>query len=79
MSTVDVVVVNGDKVSKKGSAELPAELFDVQVNVPLIHQVVVAQQAAARPDTGLLSLLSAGTYLATRGRDSPQQVPGSST
>jgi len=30
-----------------------------------------AQQAAARPDTGLLSLLSAGTYLATRGGDSP--------
>ncbi|TWD79507.1 LSU ribosomal protein L4P [Kribbella amoyensis] len=51
MSTVDVVVVKGDKVSKKGSAELPAELFDVQVNVPLIHQVVVAQLAAARQGT----------------------------
>jgi large subunit ribosomal protein L4 len=31
--------------------ELPAEIFDVQVNVPLIHQVVVAQQAAARQGT----------------------------
>ncbi|ADB35133.1 ribosomal protein L4/L1e [Kribbella flavida DSM 17836] len=51
MSTVDVVVVKGDKVSKKGSAELPAELFDVQVNIPLIHQVVVAQLAAARQGT----------------------------
>ncbi|TDO49330.1 large subunit ribosomal protein L4 [Kribbella sp. VKM Ac-2527] len=51
MSTVDVVVVKGDKVSKKGSAELPAELFDVQANVPLIHQVVVAQLAAARQGT----------------------------
>jgi len=51
VSTVDVVVVKGDKVSKKGSAELPAELFDVQVNIPLIHQVVVAQQAAARQGT----------------------------
>ena len=51
MSTVDVVVVNGDKVSKQGSVELPAELFDVQVNVPLIHQVVVAQLAAARQGT----------------------------
>ena len=51
MSTVDVVAVNGDKVTKKGSAELPAELFDVQVNIPLIHQVVVAQLAAARQGT----------------------------
>jgi large subunit ribosomal protein L4 len=30
------------------SVDLPAEIFDVQVNIPLIHQVVVAQQAAAR-------------------------------
>jgi large subunit ribosomal protein L4 len=51
MSTVDVLVLKGDKVSKKGSAELPAELFDVQVNIPLIHQVVVAQLAAARQGT----------------------------
>jgi large subunit ribosomal protein L4 len=51
VSTVDVVAVKGDKVSKEGSAELPAELFDVQVNVPLIHQVVVAQLAAARQGT----------------------------
>ncbi len=28
--------------------DLPAEIFDVEVNIPLIHQVVVAQQAAAR-------------------------------
>jgi large subunit ribosomal protein L4 len=32
-------------------ADLPAEIFDVQVNVPLIHQVVVAQLAAARQGT----------------------------
>ena len=31
-----------------GTVELPAEIFDVQANVPLMHQVVVAQQAAAR-------------------------------
>ncbi len=31
--------------------ELPGEVFDVQVNVPLIHQVVVAQLAAARQGT----------------------------
>jgi large subunit ribosomal protein L4 len=34
-----------------GTAELPAEVFDVQTNVPLIHQVVVAQLAAARQGT----------------------------
>ena len=31
--------------------DLPAEIFDAKVNVPLIHQVVVAQQAAARQGT----------------------------
>jgi large subunit ribosomal protein L4 len=45
---LDVVDVKGKKA---GSVELPAELFDVQVNVPLIHQVVVAQLAAARQGT----------------------------
>ena len=30
---------------------LPADIFDVQTNVPLIHQVVVAQLAAARSGT----------------------------
>ena len=34
-----------------GRFELPAELFDVEVNVPLIHQVVNAQLAAARQGT----------------------------
>ncbi|QFG69320.1 50S ribosomal protein L4 [Ornithinimicrobium pratense] len=34
-----------------GTVELPAEIFDVQTNVPLIHQVVVAQLAAARQGT----------------------------
>jgi large subunit ribosomal protein L4 len=33
------------------SVELPPDIFDVQVNVPLIHQVVVAQLAAARQGT----------------------------
>ena len=31
--------------------DLPADIFDVPLNVPLIHQVVVAQQAAARQGT----------------------------
>jgi len=34
-----------------GGVELPAEIFDVQVNIPLMHQVVVAQLAAARQGT----------------------------
>ena len=43
--TVDVVDTKGKKA---GTADLPAEIFDVVPNVPLIHQVVVAQLAAAR-------------------------------
>src|ERR1700709_1562544 len=31
--------------------DLPAEIFDVAVNIPLVHQVVVAQLAAARQGT----------------------------
>ena len=36
---------------KTVQVDLPAELFDVQSNVPLMHQVVVAQLAAARQGT----------------------------
>ncbi|QBX54751.1 50S ribosomal protein L4 [Nocardioides seonyuensis] len=36
---------------KTVKVDLPSEIFDVEVNVPLIHQVVVAQQAAARQGT----------------------------
>ena len=36
---------------KSGTVELPAAIFDAQTNVPLIHQVVVAQRAAARQGT----------------------------
>jgi large subunit ribosomal protein L4 len=46
--TVDVLDATG---TKAGTAELPGEVFDVQANVPLIHQVVVAQLAAARQGT----------------------------
>ena len=48
MTSVDVRDAKGKAA---GSVELPAEIFDVQVNVPLIHQVVVAQLAAARQGT----------------------------
>jgi large subunit ribosomal protein L4 len=47
-TTLDVIDATGKKVS---SVDLPAEVFDVQTNVPLIHQVVVAQRAAARQGT----------------------------
>ena len=45
---LDVVKADGKKA---GSVELPAALFDVKTNIPLIHQVVVAQLAAARQGT----------------------------
>jgi large subunit ribosomal protein L4 len=48
VSTVDVLDAQG---KKSGSVELPESIFDVQVNVPLMHQVVVAQLAAARQGT----------------------------
>jgi large subunit ribosomal protein L4 len=43
-----------DPAKKSGKAktiDLPAEIFDVQANIPLIHQVVNAQRAAARQGT----------------------------
>ncbi|MCM2421054.1 50S ribosomal protein L4 [Streptomyces sp. SID13666] len=48
MSTIDILSPAGDKT---GSLELPAEIFDAKVSIPLIHQVVVAQLAAARQGT----------------------------
>ncbi len=37
--------------AKTVKVDLPAEIFDVKTNIALIHQVVVAQQAAARQGT----------------------------
>jgi large subunit ribosomal protein L4 len=48
--TAQVAIVNAEG-KQAGSVELPASIFDVQTNVPLIHQVVVAQLAAARQGT----------------------------
>jgi large subunit ribosomal protein L4 len=45
MTAVSVIGAKGKTV------ELPEEIFGAKVNVPLIHQVVVAQQAAARQGT----------------------------
>ncbi|MEQ6897240.1 50S ribosomal protein L4 [Microbacterium sp. KR10-403] len=47
-TTLDVRKADGKKA---GSVELPAAIFDVNTNIPLIHQVVVAQLAAARQGT----------------------------
>jgi large subunit ribosomal protein L4 len=48
MSTVELKTPAGEA---DGTVELPAEIFDVQANIPLMHQVVVAQLAAARQGT----------------------------
>ncbi len=48
MATIDIIDAKGEKVS---SVDLPSEVFDTQTNVPLIHQVVTAQLAAARQGT----------------------------
>jgi large subunit ribosomal protein L4 len=48
MKTVSIVSVGGET---SGTAELPDEIFDAQANVPLMHQVVVGQLAAARQGT----------------------------
>src|SRR5450756_606645 len=48
MPTVDILSPAGKKA---GSVDLPDDIFDVQTNIPLIHQVVVGQLAAARQGT----------------------------
>jgi len=48
VSSVDVINAEGNKA---GTVELPDSVFDVQANIPLMHQVVVAQLAAARQGT----------------------------
>ncbi|MEO9223683.1 MAG: 50S ribosomal protein L4 [Acidimicrobiales bacterium] len=48
MSTVDVVSVEGNKA---GSVDLDEAVFGVELNVPLMHQVVTSQLAARRRGT----------------------------
>ena len=48
MSSVTVITPSG----KGGTdVELPGEIFEAGINIPLMHQVVVAQEAAARQGT----------------------------
>jgi len=89
MSEPRMVDVLDAKGAKSGTAELPAELFDVPANIPLIHQVVTAQLAAARQGThatktrgevrggGAKPYRQKGTGRARQGsRRSPQFVGG---
>lgn len=84
--TVDVIDATG---TKTGTVELPSEVFDAQTNIPLIHQVVVAQLAAARQGThstktrgevrggGIKPWRQKGTGRARQGsRRAPQWVGG---
>ncbi len=48
MTTLSVTTPSG---TTDGALTVPAEVFDVQANIPLMHQVVVAQLAAARQGT----------------------------
>jgi large subunit ribosomal protein L4 len=51
MTTINVVSPAGDTSEQARTVELPDAIFAAQVNVPLMHQVVVAQRAAARQGT----------------------------
>jgi large subunit ribosomal protein L4 len=48
MASIDVRTTTG---GKRGTVELPDEVFSVQINVPVMHLVVRAQLAAARAGT----------------------------
>ena len=48
MATIDVLDAAGKKTATR---ELPADVFDAKVNVPLMHQVVVAGLAGIRAGT----------------------------
>jgi large subunit ribosomal protein L4 len=51
MSTINVVSPSSEASDKARTVELPDAIFAAKVNVPLMHQVVVAQRAAARQGT----------------------------
>jgi len=51
MTTVNVVSPSAESGAKPRTVELPDAIFAAKVNVPLMHQVVVAQRAAARQGT----------------------------
>ena len=83
--------VNTPAGKKDGSVELPGELFDVEPNVALMHQVVTAQLAAARQGThstktrgevsggGKKPYRQKGTGRARQGSTRAPQYPGGGT
>ena len=68
-----------DTKAKGSTVDLPAEIFDVELNVPLIHQVVVAQLAAARQGTHSTKtrgeVSGGGTVHGPKPRDYEQRTP----
>src|SRR5660398_203938 len=86
--TVDVVDAKG---KKSGSVDLPGDMFDVVTNIPLIHQVVASQRAAARQGThatktramasggGKKPLKQKGTGRARQGSSRAPQMTGGGT
>ena len=83
MANVTLNVTDG-KGQATGSVEAPAELFghtadEVQAHVPLIHQVVVAQLAAARQGTHATirapQWYHGGTVFGPQPRDYSQRTP----
>ena len=73
VSSVELRTPAGDVA---GTVELPAHLFAVQVNVPLIHQVVVAQLAAARQgSTRAPQFTGGGVVHGPQPRDYSQRTP----
>lgn len=49
MSTLEIRAIGGEGTA--GTVELPDAVFDAPANIPLMHQVVIAQLAAARQGT----------------------------
>jgi large subunit ribosomal protein L4 len=47
MTTVSIVSPSSE-TEQPGTVDLPDAIFAAKVNIPLMHQVVVAQRAAAR-------------------------------
>ena len=66
--TVDVVDSAGKKT---GSVELPAEVFDAPLNIPLMHQVVVGQLAARAPTPPRPAATSAAVAASPTARRAP--------
>ena len=66
---------------KDGAVELPAELFDVEPNIALMHQVVTAQLAAKRQGTHATKTRGevSGGGRSRTGRRAPAAPAGGST